>query len=125
MPTLTRSERDAVIDLIIADLTPHKALEMLEDPDSRRLLVDQALIVDELGLDGPRQDAYPVERSLPELRRTLRIWCAAADEWLRAHAARQERATEAERAEHREEYRLELWTTCRTLLDRLEEVDDP
>ena len=46
-----------------------------------------------------------------------------AQDWLQSHADYEERmgASEAERAENHDDYRLDLWADCESILDRLAE----
>jgi hypothetical protein len=104
---LTADERNAVIDGIIRVLHTKRALDLFEDPASRRLLADYVEIADELGFDEPIRETYPVERSLPALRRVLTEWRDAAETWLK----------------HDDMYRLEQWTRCQGLLRRLGEAE--
>ena len=105
------------------DLLPHTALDLFKEPETRRRLSDYAEIADELDFDGPAREAYPVERSLPTLTRVLTEWRDMAQDWLQSHADYEERmgASEAERAENRDDYRLDLWADCESILDRLAE----
>ena len=74
MLALTPDERNAVIHGIIRDLGTEQALALFERPQTRRRLVDYAVVADELGFGGPLRTTYPVERALPALRRVLTEW---------------------------------------------------
>jgi hypothetical protein len=110
---LTNEERNAVIDGMMRELGNEKVLKLFEEPEARRRLVDYAEIADDFGFGEPSQETYPIERSIPALRRALTLWRNVAEGWLNSKAG----------LEERELYRLEIWTECQNLLARLPDDD--
>jgi hypothetical protein len=120
--TLSRDDRDTVVDMIIDDLGAKEAVKFFEASHDRRRLADYALIVDALDFDGEPRESYPIDRpTLDALRRVLAGWCDVADGWLegRVVAADRGRETGLDRTANRDEHRLEQYSTCRNILDRL------
>jgi hypothetical protein len=126
MLALTPDERNAVIHGIIRDLGTEQALALFERPQTRRRLVDYAVVADELGFGGPLRTTYPVERALPALRRVLTEWRNTANDWRRLHAELDGRNGAGEldgvraHTDYRlPNYRLEIWAECRSILDKI------
>jgi hypothetical protein len=120
MLTLTPDERSAVIHGMIRDLGAKQALELFESPQSRRRMIDYAMVADELGFDGPLRESYSVEQALPALQRVLMEWWEMAEGWLRLHAELEERKGANAPGSYRlADYRLEIWAECRSILAKI------